>query len=281
MEISQYNRAQRDLGLAKTKAVLNEVVYSIYMDALPIDDKDQYANSLRETVNAFMDMEIYNECTDKEDIGRKIISSPNITPITVQAVLLAETIANDAENDLSLKDDYPEIAIELSPDERKMVTDFKKLQGTEEVGHEILEKVMTTFSEEAELVEMRNSEAEALISEKMAVNDADDDLGNGDDTDDAEVLEDPGNDDVAITDDVVTEAVNAVSGLPKTLVQAIYEYKSRTMLNENASGKLADVDEVMAETAVTYALFETINSLGLKTYTDRDINNLTGEFFAG
>ena len=84
--------------------------------------------------------------------------------------------------------------------------------------------------------------------------------------------------------DVVTESIESGSKLfnttPKTLFSAIFINKSKASMNDSASADLTENGEqILAETIATYTLLETIHALGIKSYTEKEVNDLKMEFF--
>lgn len=253
---SQLQRARQKVGLDVFKNIVLETVTDVYMNALPVDEVGEYTDTLKESVVTYFN-ETFSTIDNRQDLAVAILGNKYITPLMIESVRLAESVAEAKEFEVTVQSDFPEVNIAISPEDKAVVEEFNSIQGSSEYGRDILEKVIDAFTAEKELAEIRKEQTEDLIAA----------LGDGTEE---------------LTESALSTCLNSMSVVPDTLFQAIVVNKSKLVLAESAnSGELGpNKHEILAESLCEYALLETFNCLGLKTFGTSDVSELKFSYFS-
>lgn len=240
-----------------TKAVICEAVCNLYESALVIDDVEKYSNSLRKAMTDQC-MSIMENANNTKDLAMMF---ENASPYIKGLITLAEAAFNEKdEEDIKAFEDK----VVLSKEDMNFIDKFEAEEGKDVYATGLQDRVIDVYKEEEKLGEEQRDRVQAVVDElsKLKSTGAD----KSDET------------------DVVTESIESGSKLfnttPKTLFSAIFINKSKASMNESASADLAENGEqILAETIATYTLLETIHALGIKSYTEKEVNDLKMEFF--
>lgn len=260
----KFTDRQLDYELALAKEVITECVSNLYMASLVIDEPEKYSDSLRKGMReqCMSIMESANSVHDLE------VMFENASPYVKSMFPLIEAIAeNKTEEDV---EDFDTTKI-LTPEDKKLIDDFEKAEGKDTYAGDLQDRIIDVYKKEQELGEERKEKVQDVVNAlaEMEAKKAERDKENGEESEANPITES------------IEKGLNMFSYVPETIFNAIFLNKSKMIMNESAEGAdlMSNAEEILAETICTYTLLECIHSLGLKTFTDEDKNNLRYSFF--
>jgi 3D (Asp-Asp-Asp) domain-containing protein len=141
----------------------------------------------------------------------------------------------------------------LSDEDNKLIKSFEEVNGKEDIGMEIQNRVVDVYKAEEEAGTERKERAQDMI----------DDLSKIDGT---------------LTEGAIVSGMNTFGAVPSSIFHALFINRCKQTLNESAGCNFDDSkDKVLAETITLYTLLECFNGLGLTNMTIADKEKLRTE----
>lgn len=242
---------------AFTKEIICECMANLYESALVIDDVDKYSANLRSVMKDHC-KSIMENATKNSDLETLF---ENASPYIKGMLVLAEE-AYDNKTDEEVKEF--ETKVLLNKDDLSLINKFESEQGKDVYASGLQDRVIDVYKTEEKLGEEQKDKVQAVVDALIKTKTS---TGAEDDEKDA-------------ISECVENGINLFSTTPKSIFNAIFISKSKQAMNESASANLEDNAElILAETIATYTLYETIHSLGFKTYNDKDKRDLLMSYF--
>lgn len=245
-----------------TKAVISECMQNLYESALVIDNVEYYSESLRESMNAEV-MDVLSSAKSMKDIYR---IAEDASPYVKDMVDLSKKMYDSKSDEEVL--DFNETKL-LSRDDLDMINDFEKYEGKDVYASDLQDRVIDVYKAEEELGKEQKDKIEAVVNElaRIKANKAE---------------REENSDKPSVVTESIEHGLTVFNTTPKTLFSAIFMNRSKVSLLEGASMDLHEsADTILAETIATYTLLETINALGLRNYSEKDVRDLRMQFFTG
>ena len=244
--------------LELAKEVICECMANLYMSSLVIDEPEKYSESLRNSMRSQC-MSIMESAETVDDLHAMFEhSSPYVKGMLNLAESIVDTKTDEDSNEFDGK-------IVLLPEDRKLIDEFEKAEGKDVYAQELQDRIIDVYKKEQELGEERKEKIQNIVNELSKIESKKDNETNP-------------------IGESIELGMGMFSNVPKTIFNSIFINKSKQIMNESGGdgSDLSDnAESILAETICTYTLLECIHSLGFKTYTNEEKEQMRYEFFIG
>ena len=245
-------------GCQFVKEMLCECVCDLYESALVIDrkDVDEYSKNLREAMRDEC-MSIMESASTINDLKALF---ENASPYVKNMIVLAEeAYDNKTSEEIKAYDDK----VILGKDDFNLIKKFEADEGKDVYATGLQDRVIDVYKAEEKLGEQQRDKVQAVVDELSRIKSS-----TGADKTNTPMSE------------CIEKGINLFNTTPKSLFNAIFVNKSKSVMTESASADLSENEDIiLAETIAIYTLYETIHALGIKTYSDEEQRKLKMEFF--